>query len=157
MPNAPAHKQQTAPAQRRISAKVRHALTARVKDGLTWIEAAKAAGLSEAGIHKARKSQHVKALYEEIKGEYIQEVDALKAPFKAQALLVARDLMRESKSDAVKARMVEFLAGEGKGNAVNVAVQVNNHMANGYEYVRPGAQIVDITPAPDSPSSDRDE
>ena len=68
--------------------------------------------------------------------------------------------METSKSDSVRARMVEFLAGETKGNSVNVAVQVNNQAPQGYEYARPGQQVVEIVPAPASDQaqqSDSDE
>lgn len=85
---------------------------------------------------------------EEIKGEYVQEVEAMRAPYKARAFEVALDLMNASKSDAVKARMVEFLAGERQGNNVNVAVQVNNQpAAQGYEYADPRQEVVTIRAA----------
>lgn len=77
----------------------------------------------------------------------------MRAPYKARAFEVANELMQASKSDAVKARMVEFLAGEGKGMQLNVGVQVNNQApANGYEFVRPGQEIVTIRAAQDTQS-----
>lgn len=108
------------------------------------------AGMSEAGIYKARQAQHVQELYEELKGEYIQEVEALRAPHKARAFEVARQLMDGAKSEAVRMRAVEFLAGEGKGNAVNV--QINNNISGdrGYEYARPDQEIVVIRGAGDT-------
>jgi len=102
----------------------------------------------------ARKKEHVKALIKQTEIDFIHEVEALKAPFKAQAFIVGNDLMRNAKSEAVKARMVEFFAGESKGSNVNVAVQVNNAPAKGYSYVRPGQTMVEITQEPDNPSSD---
>lgn len=139
--------------RRSISRKVEAALRHRVEQGTTWKAAAEAAGLSEAGIHKARLQPHVKQRLEEIKGDYIQEVEALKAPHKARAMEVARELLEGAKSEAVKARMVEFLAGESKGMSVNVGVQVNNQPpANGYEFVRPGQEVVQIRAAQDTQS-----
>ena len=133
--------------KRRISAKVRSALITRVKERLSWIDCAKRAGLSEAGIHKARKQPHVIEEYERIKAEYVQEVEEMRAPYKARAFEVALELLEKSKSDAVRARMVEFLAGEGKAGGVNVAVQVNNNPAQGYEYAHPNQQVVVIRDA----------
>jgi len=154
------HKDDTTPVKRRVSAAVREALNTRVREGKKWDDCAKAAGLSPSGLYKARKQQHVQILYEELKAQYIQDVEALKALHKPRAFEVARQLMDSAKSEAVKMRAVEFFAGERKGNAVNVAVSVNNHAASGYDYVPPGAQVIDITPqqpaddsTPDSPSS----
>lgn len=98
-------------------------------------------------IFKAIKQPHVRALMLTMKEEYIQEVEELEKVHKARALEVARELMDESKSDAVKARMVEFLRGGTKGNGVNVAVQVNNQAPTGYEYARPDQEVVVIRDA----------
>lgn len=136
---------------RAISRKVRAALSYRVRDLLPWDDCARAAGLSPAGLYKARLRKEVQQLLEEIKGEYVQEVEAMRAPYKARAFEVARELMEASKSDAVKARMVEFLAGESKGNSVNVAVQVNNApAAQGYEYAHPSQEVVTIRTGKDA-------
>tara|TARA_R110000851_G_scaffold308778_1_gene467882 strand:+ start:19316 stop:19774 length:459 start_codon:yes stop_codon:yes gene_type:complete len=134
--------------RRAISRKVRAALSYRVRDLLPWDDCARAAGLSPAGLYKARLKEEVKQLLEEIKGEYVQEVEKMRAPYKARAFEVANELMQASKSDAVKARMVEFLAGESKGNNVNVAVQVNNApAAQGYEYADPRQEVVTLRAA----------
>lgn len=140
------------PRKRRISAKVKAAIQLRVKEAKPWAECAKTVGMSEAGIHKARKQQHVIDHQRAVEAVYIQEVEAMRAPYKARAFEVAADLMENAKSESTKARMVEFLAGERKQTSVNV--QVNNNLApsEGYEYVRPGAQIVDITPSTDEPT-----
>lgn len=51
--------------------------------------------------------------------------------------------------------MVEFFAGEAKpGASVNVQVNVDR---GGYEFVRPGARMVDIEPATDDASGCDDE
>lgn len=130
---------------RTISRRIHAALDQRVRTAKPWDECAKAAGLSPAGLYKARKRNEVQQLFEEKKAQYIQEVDDLKAPHKARAMEVARDLLDNSPSHAVRARMVEFLAGESKGNSVNVAVQVNNQpAAQGYEYAHPSQEVVTI-------------
>ena len=139
---------------RTVSRKVRTALAHRVRDLLPWDDCARAVGLSPAGLYKARLRDEVKQLHEEIKAEYVQEVEAMRAPYKARAFEVANELMQASKSDAVRARMVEFLAGESKGNSVNVAVQVNNQpAAQGYEYAHPQQEVVTIRRASDKQSS----
>tara|TARA_R110000782_G_scaffold124934_5_gene216571 strand:- start:17239 stop:17751 length:513 start_codon:yes stop_codon:yes gene_type:complete len=139
---------------RTVSRKIRAALAHRVRDLLPWDDCARAVGLSPAGLYKARLREEVKQLHEEIKAEYVQEVEAMRAPYKARAFEVANELMQASKSDAVKARMVEFLAGESKGNSVNVAVQVNNQpAAQGYEYAHPSQEVVTIRHAQEKQSN----
>ena len=139
--------------KRSISRRIHAALDLRVREAKAWDDCAKAAGLSPAGLYKARKRTEVQQLFEEKKAQYIQEVDDMKAPHKARAMEVARDLLDNSPSHAVRARMVEFLAGESKGMNVNVGVQVNNQApANGYEFVRPGQEIVTIRAAQDTQS-----
>lgn len=97
--------------------------------------------MSEAGIHKARLKQHVQDLQTELEIQYIQQVEAQKAPIKARAIEIGQQLMRSAKSEAVRARMVEFFAGERSQPLVNVAVQVNNRAPDGYEFVRPGQRV----------------
>ena len=87
-----------------------------------------------------------------MKEQYIQDVEEMENLHKARALEVARELLDESKSDSVKARMVEFLRGERAKNSVNVALQVNNQVVQGYEYVRPGQKLVEIQSPGDSQS-----
>lgn len=134
----------------RISAKVRDTIALRVGHGLSWAEAAKRAGMSQAGIHKARTRPEVQAEIERQQAAYVADLEALKAPHKARALEVARYLLDNSKSDNVRARMVEFFRDEGpRGPQVVVNTQINAGV-KGYEYAPPGARIVDITPAQDT-------
>lgn len=141
-PKAPAP-----PRQYRISPKIRDAIRTRLRKGIAWDECAKAVGLSPNGLWKARQKPHVKALYDQELQAYIKEVEAMRAPLKAMAIEHAAKLAREAKSEAVQARMVEFLAGESRAQtSVNVSIQ-NNVGGSGYEFVPPGAKLVDITPA----------
>lgn len=140
------------PKPRRISKKVRTALEARVYECLTWDQAAKRAGMSPAGIHKARKQQHVQDLHEHLIAQQIKEMEDLKRPLKALAYQEARRLMKEAKSETVRARMVEFLAGE-RDKSPQVAVNIQNNVgAGGYEYAPPGSRIVDIEVSEDTAS-----
>lgn len=139
---------------RRISPKVRLAIELYVKEGKSWAEAAEAAGMSETGIHMAKRKPHVQALIEQTKQAFVEEVASLKAPFKAAALRHARHLMTQADSEAVQAKMVEFLGREeAKPAQINISNQV---FSGGYEYVRPGQRVVTIegeAHAPDDASS----
>tara|TARA_R100000808_G_C2103749_1_gene120021 strand:+ start:373 stop:870 length:498 start_codon:yes stop_codon:yes gene_type:complete len=142
----PAQKHNTsappAPAKRRVSAKVRKALEIRVREGATWLRAAELAGLSEAGIHKARKQPHVIDLFERLKTEYVQQLEQLEGVHKARALEVARELLDQEENKQVRARMVEFLRGESKQPVVSVAI---NQQFNGdYAFAPRGARVVEI-------------
>ena len=113
--------------------------------------------MAQSSLFKAIKQPHVAALYIQMKDEYIQEVEALEATHKARALEVARELLDDGSTDTVKARMVEFFRGERGKPGVNVAVQVNNQAPQGYEYVRPGQEVVKIISAEDTQSPAPDE
>ena len=141
--------------KRRVSAKVRHALTIRVKEGKTWIDAARAAGLSEAGIHKARKQQHVQEEYERIKQDYVAQIEKLEAVHKARALEVARELLDQTENKQIRARMVEFLRREQP--QAGPIVQINQQFNGGYEFVPRGAKVVDIQRSTDDTSADAEE
>lgn len=142
------------PIKQRISPKIREAIRIKVAEDLPWDECARRAGLSEAGIHKARKRPAVQELEQAEKLAFIQKVDRNKAIRRARALEHAEYLMKHSSSDAVQARMVEFLAGETR-QSPSVTVNVNQNAGSGYEFVRPG-QVVEIIDAevvtPDSQS-----
>lgn len=143
--NTPAttDKKRPAPAKPRISKKVRAAIDLYTTQRITKQKAAEQVGLAPSYLYASLSKPHIRDYEQERFAQYIQEIEDLKAPYKAEAFETAAELMRDAKSEAVRARMVEFLAGERKGNAVNVAVQVNNH-PQGYEYARPDQQVVVI-------------
>jgi predicted secreted protein len=157
--NLPADKQGAslppAPRTRRVSARVRHALTVRVKEGRSWLECAERANLSEAGIHKARKQPHVQKLYEEMKAQYVQDIEALEGVHKARALEVARELLDQTESKQVRARMVEFLRGERGKPAVSVTL--NQQFNGGYEVAPRGAKLVEIVQSDDISEAQAEE
>lgn len=126
----------------RISTAMRKAVQLYVIKGNTIAEACAAAGLAEATWHKNMKRPHVVQLLENTKAEYIQQVETLKARHKARAYEVAVELLEGANSEAVKARMVEFLAG---GSKPSTSVTINNSInSSGYEYAPKGARIVEI-------------
>ncbi|MDW3118978.1 MAG: hypothetical protein R8G60_15270 [Roseovarius pacificus] len=135
----------------RISAKVRAAVQARVREGLSIRKAAEVAGMSANGFHKALKRQPVQEYVRAVQAQFVLESEAEKACYKARALEVAQDLMMNAKSETVRARMVEFLAGDGK--APQVAVHVDARTVSGdYAFVKPGAKVVEVQdPANNAP------
>ena len=127
----------------RISKKVRDAIDLRVQDGLSIAAAAEKAGMSRNGLAKALKRPPVRDLVRKVQERIVIESEASRAVYKARALEAALDLMLNAKSEAVRARMVEFLAGDGK--APQVAVNVDaRQQGGGYESLRPGGQLVEI-------------
>jgi hypothetical protein len=145
-------KPRTSPAQGRISPRVREAIRLRVEEGYKIEHATRAAGLSVAGYYKAMQRPVVQEYAESLKTSFITGIERHKRTLKAQALEVAADLLHNAKSEAVRARMVEFLAAEpGQNPGAQVNLQINTG-ARGYEYVPPGARVIDITPLPDSAS-----
>jgi len=106
---------------------------------MTIKDACEEAGLSESGWRPA-----VVAHLQEVQERYVAEVEANRAAYKAQALEVAADLMRNAKSEQVRARMTEFLANDGNvGQGVQVNVDARK-MVSGYEYIPPGAKVVEV-------------
>ena len=100
------------------------------------------------------KRQAARELYERTELAFISTIDRRRAQFKARAIEVAGELMERGQSEQVRMRAVEFFAGEARNSQqINVAVNVDR---GGYEFVKPGQRIVDITPAPDSLSGDDD-
>lgn len=134
----------------RIRAKLREALLLIANEGVTQKEAAERSGLHEATVCKALRKIHVQDALEAMKLEVIRHTQAQKEGYKALAMRHAFHLMKNANSEAVQARMVEFLAGEARaGTQVNV--QINNDRG-GYEFVRPGQRVVEIRGATDGAS-----
>lgn len=130
--------------KRIISPRVRHAIKLRVENRLSGEDAARAAGLSPSGFWKAMTQPHIIAYAQEAKAAYIAKAIEKRELLKAHAMDVAEELLGKDQPPAVRARMVEFLAAEERKNPA-VAVQINVDRG-GYEYARPGAQIVEILP-----------
>ena len=126
----------------RMRAALRHAIELRVKKGMTVRAACEESGMSPQGFHKAMKRPAVRDYLQTIQLEFVASVEANKATYKARALEVGMDLMLNSKSEAVRARMVEFFAGDGKVSPVSVHIDARH--TGGYEYVRPGQQVVEV-------------
>ena len=130
--------------------KLRHAVALIIEEGRTQREAAGRVGLDERSLSRSLKIPHIAAYVEQQKALAVLDADKLKASAKRMAIRVGISLLHDAKSEQVKARMVEFFAGEAKpGGAVNVQVNVDR---GGYEFRRPGQRLVDIAPIPDTQS-----
>ena len=126
----------------RLNAKTRKAIDILVTTGRTQRQAAEIVGLNEKSLSRSLKKPHIAAHYEQQKMLALQDVKQARKMGEIAAMHVAIDLMHNSKSDSVRARMVEFFAGEAsKGVTVNVQNNVNS---TGYEMARPGQRVVDI-------------
>lgn len=138
----------------RISSRVRTAITLKVEKALTGEQAAALAGLSNSGFWKAWGQPHVQQLYRELKAQYIQRAMDRKEVLRAHAIDIAAELMKEGNPPNIRAKMVELFTSEPRPGA-SVAVQVNVDRG-GYEFVRPGARMVEINPITDAPSGGDD-
>ncbi len=128
----------------RMRAALRHAIDLRVKKGMTIAAACEEAGMSPQGFHKAMKRPAVRDYLLTVQMEFVASVEGEKAIYKARAFEVGMNLMLNSKSEAVRARMVEFFAGDGKVSPVSV--HIDARQPGGYEYARPEQQVVEIRP-----------
>lgn len=126
----------------RMRAALRRAIDLRVKKGMTITAACEEAGMSPQGYHKAMKRAAVRDYLQTVQLEFVASVESDKAMHKARAMEVGMDLMLNSKSEAVRARMVEFFASDGKVSPVSV--HIDARQTAGYEFVRPGQQVVEI-------------
>lgn len=126
------------PRPSRLSSKLRVAIHARVTQGLTVTEACKKACLSTAGWFKAMQRPPVLAHLQEVQAKFVADADGMRAHAKTLAIAVAVDLMTNSKDEKIRARMAEFLAGDGKAPAVAVNIDARSIPAQGgYTYQRP--------------------
>lgn len=128
----------------RMRAALRHAIDLRVKQGMTIAASCEAAGMSPQGFHKAMKRAPVRDYFQKVQLEFVASIESNRAIYKARALEVGMELMLNSKSEAVRARMVEFFASDRKVSPVSV--HIDARQTGGYEYVRPGSEELGITP-----------
>lgn len=131
----------------RFSKKLRHAINEMAREGCSQREAARRAGMNETALGRAIKKPYVAAELDALKASVATNISAMEGHYRILALEHAWYLAKNAASEAVQARMVELLAGETKKSPqINVQTNVFTPGANGYEYLPPGSQIVDITP-----------
>jgi hypothetical protein len=102
----------THPRPVRMRAALRHAIKLRITEGKTVLAACEEAGMSPQGYHKAMKRPEVRDHYQEVQIGFVESIESDKPINLARAYETGIDLMKNSKSDAVKARMVEFFLAE---------------------------------------------
>jgi len=137
-----------------LRAKLRHACELIADEGRTQRAAADAAGMDETALGRALRKPHVIAYIEDRKALNALNADDLMGLAKVRAIQRGIELLNNSTSDAVTARMVEFFAGErSKGAQIQVNVDARS---GGYEFIRPGQQVVEIkaNPAPKATPTD---
>lgn len=127
----------------RMSSKLKEAIRLRVEEGMTITAACAKAGMSPQGWFKAMKRPDVQDYLADVQEKFVASAEAKRSHLKAQAIEVARDLLLNSKSEAIRARMVEFILADAKVSPVAVHIDARQDRG-GYEYARPGAQVVEI-------------
>ena len=135
------------PPKPRLSAKLRQAIELRVRGGKQIKEACQEAGLSQSGWHKAMQRPAVQEHLQAVQERFVTELEARRTAYKAEALEAARHLMMTAKSEAVRARMIEFLAGDGKAPQVAVNIDARQQSPKTYDFARPGQEVVTIIDA----------
>jgi hypothetical protein len=147
------------PQRRRISPQIRAAIRDKVRKCITYDAAAKLHKIKPATLYAATRRENVQELEAQEEMAFLEEVTRLKAPLRVWAIQQARKLAAEAKSEAVRARMVEFLArmDEDKRPSINLTVENNLAFSGDYAYVRPGQQVVTIEADERSPATEADD
>lgn len=101
--------------------------------------------MNETALGRALARPEVAAFVEQQKA--LATLDALKLKEQAKAIAIREgiDLMVSAQSEQVRARMVEFFAGEGRQPLVNISIPAAQEPATGYRYKRPGDTSTDHT------------
>ncbi|RJL02358.1 hypothetical protein D3P05_21765 [Paracoccus siganidrum] len=121
-----------------------------MQKGLSIAAAAEEAGLSRFGLQKAMKRPSVADFLAETQTRFLSEVNNKRAILRARALDIAADMLNSTDTDSkVKLRLIEMLMADGKAPAVAVHVDASTNVGGGgYEFVRPGARVIEIEDKP---------
>lgn len=137
----------------RMSKKFREVLRLHEIEGMSVTDACAKVDYSRAAYYKARKNPAAQDLIRELRKDFIDTVEVRKAFLKGKALDVALELLLTSKSEAIRARMVEFLASDAKVSPVAVHIDARqSEPAAGYIYTRPG-QVIEGMPGDEAANS----
>jgi hypothetical protein len=128
----------------RHSAALKRAIDIRIRTGASIAEACREAGLSMAGCHKAMKRPAVREHLQKMQSALVAEVEGQRVWARARAIEVAVNLIENAKSEAIRARMREFLAADAKAIPIVVHVDARTFDPPGYIYRRPGERLVDL-------------
>lgn len=129
----------------RMRPQLRRAIDEIVWKGRTQRAAAEKAGMNETSLGRALARPEVAAYIEQQKA--LATLDAIKLKEQAKAIAIREgiELMVSAQSEQVRARMVEFFAGEGRQPLVNITVPAAQEPATGYRYKRPDGPSTDCT------------
>jgi hypothetical protein len=111
----------------------------RVEEGLSIEAACEKAGMSRQSWYRSMKRPEVRDLLADAQQQFIASSEGKRAYLRALALDHALDLMLNSKSESIRARMIEFLASDAKVSPVAVHIDARSPQAgfDGYSYPRP--------------------
>lgn len=133
----------------RMRGPLRAAILHMVETGCSQRQAAIHAGMNETALGRALRKPAIAGWKQSLEAQYALDAEQLKGRAKAIAIHAGIDLLHNAQSEAVRARMVELFAGEAKaGTQVNVNIGAK---ASGYEYLRPGARVIEIRAGDDGP------
>lgn len=122
----------------RLSEKLRRAIEVKITTGATINDACAQAGISPQGYHKALRRPSVREHFEAVQRKFVADSEQMRAHARVLAIAVAVDLMTNSKDEKIRARMAEFLAGDGKAPAVAVNIDARQAMpAAAYTFIKP--------------------
>lgn len=141
-----------------MRAALRKAIDLMATKGMGVGKAAEAAGMNASALSRALARGGVREALEQRKAQFCLDADKLEGMAKAMAIQTGIDLMLNSQSDQVKARMVELFRGGSRGPLVNISIPAQEP-TTGYRYQRPqsgaptdqasgadDAQVIDVTP-----------
>ena len=95
-------------------------------------------GLNRPGLAMVLSRPAVRDLLEAERLRFIAEADGMRAWAKTSAIGVALNLMLTARSEAVRARMAEFLASDARAPSVAIHVDARQAApAHGHQYRRP--------------------
>jgi hypothetical protein len=105
--------------------------------GKTQTEAAEIIGMNVSALSRALAREGVREYLESQKALYCISSASLREKGKQVALRVGIELLENAKSEQVRAKMVEFFAGEARQALVNVSIGAPQEPTTGYRYRRP--------------------
>ena len=129
----------------RMTRKVAAAVRILATTGKTQTEAAEIVGMNVAALSRALAREGMREHLEAEKALHCITSASLRERGKQIALRVGIELLENAKSEQVRAKMVEFFAGEARQPLVNVSIGQAQEPATGYRYRRPGDPSTDRT------------
>lgn len=105
--------------------------------GKSQVEAAALSGMNPSALNRALGRPETKTYLEARKAQFSLDADTLKGMARSIAIHAGIELLNHAQSEQVRARMVEFFAGDPRQALVNIAV--NAPPPQGYTYTKPAS------------------